>query len=424
MPSSKDPSATVNAGSGHALLGLNPGLSALLLGHISDPVGAHPASAISYNGGNPWADGTPNPPSDVAVQLDKVIDDLAPTTLGSSGVRKLGVETVTVSSVILPASTLFDRVAALQDSTYVSYDPGGGGANWLDGTPNPATHVNAQIKKIITDLVSIAGPNSGIDRIGGGVISDGFSTVGPGSVSNHLVSLMDADHLTFDGTVAWGGRTNPQASVDDQLAKIIGDLIATGAGDDGSLRVGAQASGGLFSVPSNVRTQLDLLKDQGYMTGSGNIQVPLGMPLLNASDRWYFNTGLGIWVQGHTSIDGGELWFPVPITIRGVIDFIFLSLDGDAGPGGVGHVNLPAVMPTFTLYQSSLGVLTLIDTASDLSPNVPAYESSHAIVLSAFPPLVVDPDTTLYVKITGETGPIPPGVDDELAVFNVQYHII
>lgn len=72
---------------------------------------------------------------------------------------------------------------------------------------------------------------------------------------------------------AWlGGRTNPATTVDAALDKIIVDLGATAAGDDGAERIGAEASGNLTA--GSVRSQLNELDAEklalagGTMTGT------------------------------------------------------------------------------------------------------------------------------------------------------------
>lgn len=82
---------------------------------------------------------------------------------------------------------LFSRQAA--DVSYA------GGGNWADGTANPATTVEAQLDKIITDLGSGNG----------------------------------AAKIQYNGGGNWAdGTTNPAATVDAQVDKIISDLASSG----------------------------------------------------------------------------------------------------------------------------------------------------------------------------------------------------
>jgi hypothetical protein len=63
-----------------------------------------------------------------------------------------------------------------------------GGSTWHDGTTNPATDVEAQLDKIITDLVN----NAGTDRIGAAAKTDGLITLSAGSGQDQLQALADA----------------------------------------------------------------------------------------------------------------------------------------------------------------------------------------------------------------------------------------
>jgi hypothetical protein len=94
--------------------------------HVNLASGAHAATAISYAGGNAWADGTTNPATTVEAQLDKIISDLG----GSAGAAKIGF---------------------------------GGSSNWADGTTNPAATAEAQFDKIVSDLAA----STGTAKIGG-----------------------------------------------------------------------------------------------------------------------------------------------------------------------------------------------------------------------------------------------------------------
>lgn len=102
-----------------------------------------------------------------------------------------------------------------------------GGSAWLDSTTNPAASVEAQLDKVITDLISTTSPNSGAQKIGCGA-----------------------------RTTWLGGRTNPggitaYAATD----KIITDLAAQTTSDDGAERIGGEAGAG-YTIGS-VRSQLD-----------------------------------------------------------------------------------------------------------------------------------------------------------------------
>jgi hypothetical protein len=251
-------------------------------GHINDSSGAHAAAAVSYVGGGNWADGTANPATTVEAQLDKLITDLA----GSAGADKVG---ATVSSAWADGATLpstrvktsLDRIvsdlaatsgapkvgaaatsgtpnaltagsvksqleallgfinghisnaAGAHAASAVSY---AGGSAWKDGTTNPATTVEAQLDKVITDLIADAAA----------------ARLGAGARTNWL-----------------GGRTNPAGvSIFAAIDKIITDLNAQTVGDDGAERIGAAASGNLPA--GSVRSQLNSLDANLVRTNVSN----------------------------------------------------------------------------------------------------------------------------------------------------------
>lgn len=89
-----------------------------------------------------------------------------------------------------------------------------GGPSWFDGTTNPATSINDQFKKIISDLAGTGG----------------------------------AAKVGFAGSGVWAdGSTNPSTSIENQLDKIVLDLSAhTGAG--GAAKIGFTPAGNLSST--------------------------------------------------------------------------------------------------------------------------------------------------------------------------------
>lgn len=201
-----------------------------------------------------------------------------------------------------------DRLAA----SYVDY--AGGGA-WADGTPNPAATVQAELTKIIGDLAALAGAA----RVGSAGTAGAPNALGAGTVRSQLDALLGfinahinqpagahaASAIVYGGGGAWKeGTTNPAATVDAELTKIIGDLaadagaarIGTGARSnwldgtanptgvsvlaalskiindlsaaDGAKRIGAAASGNLPA--GSVRSQLDSLDATSVRTNVSN----------------------------------------------------------------------------------------------------------------------------------------------------------
>lgn len=135
------------------------------------------------------------------------------------------------------------------DSDEIAY---AGGGNWADATTNPATTVELQLDKIVTDLASTT---AGTAKIGGAAIAGASSTIPLGTLLSQLTALKSATNIDVPALSAWlGGRTNPAAALSTALEKIINDLAATTAADDGAERIGAAVSGNL--AVGSVRSQL------------------------------------------------------------------------------------------------------------------------------------------------------------------------
>jgi len=130
-------------------------------------------------------------------------------------------------------------VANLHPASAVDY---AGGSAWADGVTNPATTVEAQIDKILSELASTSG--SGADKIG------------------------------IKARTAWrGGGTNPAGTLFSAIDAIITDLALQTASNDGAERIGAQASGGLAA--GSVRSQLDELdNEKGGVATANNWTQP------------------------------------------------------------------------------------------------------------------------------------------------------
>lgn len=211
-------------------------LLTFLNAHVSGTADRHPAAAVDYAGGGNWANGTTNPATTVEAQLDKIIADLAAT----SGAPKVGAAATAGSPNSLGAGTVKSQLDALLGFINAHANQGSGahaasaiayagGSAWKDGTTNPATTVEAQLDKIIAELVA----DAGAARIG-----------------------------TAARTTWLGGRTNPAgASILAAIDKIITDLAAQATNDDGAERVGTQAVAGSPSslAAGSVRSQLDQL---------------------------------------------------------------------------------------------------------------------------------------------------------------------
>lgn len=213
--------------------------------HVDGTADRHPAAAIDYAGGNAaWADGGENPATSVEAQIDKIIADLAAT----GGAAKIGAAATSGVPAALPAGSVKTQLdallgylnghliaaAAAHAASAVSY--AGGGA-WKDGTANPATTVEAQLDKLVSDLAA----DAGAARIGAAA----------------RPSWLD-------------GLPNPAGvSVLAAIGKIITDLGVQSADGDGAARIGARASGTLLQ--GSVRSQLDAIASSAVRTDTANV---------------------------------------------------------------------------------------------------------------------------------------------------------
>lgn len=213
--------------------------------HIGGAADRHPAAAIDYAGGNTaWADGSQNPATSVEAQIDKIIADLA----AAGGAAKIGAAATSGAPGALAAGSVKSQLDTLLGflNAHVATASGAhsasaiacaGGVAWKDGTGNPAATLQAQIDKLVGDLVADAGA----------------ARIGAGARPNWL-----------------DGLKNPAGvSLLDAVAKIITDLSAQAGDGDGAARIGARASGTLAA--GSVRSQLDALNATAVHTNATNV---------------------------------------------------------------------------------------------------------------------------------------------------------
>lgn len=88
--------------------------------HVDGSANTHPGADIAYNGGATWADGTTNPATTVELQLDKIVNDLRPTSGGSSGARKVGVEALSQTDGSTTVSSIAGTLKSVLDTVYTN----------------------------------------------------------------------------------------------------------------------------------------------------------------------------------------------------------------------------------------------------------------------------------------------------------------
>ena len=126
-----------------------------------------------------------------------------------------------------------------------------GGANWADGTTNPATTIELQLDKLIDDLISASGAAK-INTAAAAAWADG--TTNPAerldqridSIISDLAAGAGAAKIAIAAGSAWhDATTNPAERLDQRVDSIITDLTANNGAD----RIGVQAS-----TPSGIVT--------------------------------------------------------------------------------------------------------------------------------------------------------------------------
>ena len=304
MPSSKNPALVVKPGSGRLAAGTVPasalttpagGSDAALEMHITDPVGAHAASAISTTpAGTQWRDGTGGTEIQAQARLDAVLSDLVSTTATHSGTDRIGSAALTspVVGLTVSSGSAHQQMTTLMDARYHDFsNAGADGTRWLDHTANPKNSVADQLDKIVRDLkdttalggggaakigsVKITRP--GMPDISAGSIWDqltalsdasnirsagytvGSVTISTDSVSGQLQMLTSASNISLTGLPNWLTITNSDTDVQTQVSGIISTLTSRVSGNMGANQVGFRGldtahMSGAISVGAALRT--------------------------------------------------------------------------------------------------------------------------------------------------------------------------
>ncbi|MCA9629354.1 MAG: hypothetical protein KC766_16885, partial [Myxococcales bacterium] len=158
-------------------------------------------------GSGNWADATAVAAASVEAALDEIVSDLGAT----SGAPKVGAAATAGSPNALTAGTVKSQLDALlthindhendasgaHAASAISY---AGGGNWLGGRTNPATTVEGQLDKIITDFAAQTASDDGAERVGAQAVAGAPSSLAVGSVRSQLDELL--------GFVNASARTN------------------------------------------------------------------------------------------------------------------------------------------------------------------------------------------------------------------------
>ncbi len=321
MPSNKDPSQIVQPGFGAAQSG--------------SEFSGGPTTSL-YGGGPNWADGTTNPSTSVDGQITKILVDLSSLTAGSA---KIGSAALVGANSTIVAGTLFSQLGFLKLASHIEY---AGGGTWADGSTNPATLVESQLDKIITDL----GGANGSLKIGTSALVGAYTTIVAGTVRSQitalrsvanlesasiigvtttipaaalptqLLALKQSAHIEYDGGGAWlDGTTNPASTIETRLDRIYNDLTLQTSGTSGAEKLGCASFVGAFTT------------------------IPLGTiysaiaALRQASNLEY--AGGGTWADGTTNPAAS-----VAAQLSSIVSTL-ASVAGGVTPSGAGKIGFP-----------------------------------------------------------------------------------
>lgn len=181
----------------------------------------------------------------------------------------------------------------------------GGGANWADGTTNPATDVGTELSKLITDLASESG-SSGADKIGTKAVTYSFGAVAAQSLAARLVAFDTAKaNLGFPNTFT---RQQTINGANDAEAALNGSIAASSAyrlwtqlnANTTIVRIYYTAVGGMVLtanaswIPGTTKWHADNPAIQSYMFALDYFSMKLKSQSAGAADwsdgSWSLNT--------------------------------------------------------------------------------------------------------------------------------------
>lgn len=329
-------------------------------------------SANEYDGGPNWADGTTNPATQVGMQIDKIIADLTDIVGVGGGAQRISI--------------------------------GGRGA-WADGTINSArTTVYNAVNKIVQDLSSVLGAERIGSRQSTFFWNDGTS-IPAGTVHQSVSAILQALGGTAGsakiGAAArsnWlGGRSNPSASIQTALDKVITDLAVNSGSDDGASRIGVGAGPlGRISAGS-VRSQLQQLESGAALVTNirGQAISPLQFTpfagdkiVADGVGNVSFNTNC-VFLSGLPAYNDN-----VVIPNIALVDYIFLGTNSNQNWTITGILRPPSgpMGIVKTLINASGYILTLAYN----SPN-----STNRFSIRNTLPFVMDPWTSVIIHALG-----------------------
>lgn len=374
--------------------------------HFAGTANKHAAAAIDYAGGAAWPDGTTNPAATAEAQFDKFISDLSSTVSTTSGTAKIGADQITAGTVTLANGTARSQLLSLIQAANHNY---AGGSAWPDTTTNPATNVEAQLDKFITDLSSTTSTTSGQAKIGADSLTAGTVTLASGTVrSQHLLLIQAANHNYAGGGNWANGVTNPATNVESQIDKMITDLTSTGS-NDGASCIAAKATTG-FSA-GTVRSQLDeVLSATQTFTGAktfDNITVSAGNTykvssgsITKVQSGLMYNTSTNVPRAATLTVAAGEGASQVLELPNGcVLDSVVFAVDPTNASPPAGN-KVSAKVEKINLANGN--VTTIAGPTTDPTTGA-SYGPYHTFTLSGIAETIDRTQFTYIATYTGES---------------------
>jgi hypothetical protein len=134
---------------------------------------------------------------------------------------------------------------------------------WQDGS---STSSGDNLLSLINDIVSDLGSIDGADRLASTAINIGGATpntLAAGSIRDQLTALLTEirDQVNYNGSGNWNDGTSiPAQNIETAIDQVVSDLAAETVGDDGAMKIGAEARGDLAA--GSIADQLDQLEDE------------------------------------------------------------------------------------------------------------------------------------------------------------------
>jgi hypothetical protein len=171
---------------------------------------------------------------------------------------RLGTPRAAIAQLVQNLADHILGVSGDHEADDVSY---AGGSDWADSpaaTTNPATNVEAQLDKFITDLIATTAGHSGAHKVGSAAVAGAPLTLAAATIgahissivaryNNHVTGVADrhaATHIDYSGSGNFADAvTNlPAASVEATFDTAVSLLAASGGSPSGADLVGSRVS--------------------------------------------------------------------------------------------------------------------------------------------------------------------------------------